>query len=683
MCGMRQKLRLGAHPDPMGTTFAIRSDIAEAIELCIFSDDTEHRITMDRVSGPIFAARVDGAGPGTEYGFRVYGPWDPAAGRRCNPAKLLLDPYARLIAGQVASNDAVLGHSLDDPSAPSEVDSAPYVMRSVVIDPGFDWGNDGPPDTPLADSVIYETHVKGFSATHPDIPEHLRGTYAGMAHPASISYLSALGVTAVELLPVHQFVQDRFLIDDGLRNYWGYNSIGFFAPHNEYAATADPVREFKGMVKHLHAAGIEVILDVVYNHTAEGSHMGPTLSLRGLDNDAYYRLTPDRTHYVNWSGTGNTIDMSNPQPLRLVMDSLRYWVEEMHIDGFRFDLATVLGRSEFEFDHWGAFFGAVSQDPVLEGVKLIAEPWDVGPNGYRVGEYPHGWSEWNDSFRDVTRDFWRSAKGSLPVFAGRLTGSEDLFGPSGRSQTASVNLITSHDGYTLADLVAYNKKHNLANGENNRDGHSDNRSWNSGAEGPTADPAVLAIRRRRQRSMLSTLLLAQGVPMLLGGDELGRTQAGNNNAYNQDNPTNWYDWSTADADLIEFTSRLISLRRNHPTFRRTQWLPDHGEPGQVAWFTPGGDQKTADDWRRDYARAVAVYLDGSSIKRFDKTVTDDDFLIMVNGSDARIDFHIPEAIGEAGWEIELHTDEGDGVTISDFTITLERFVMAVLRRPRP
>ncbi|MGD2061838.1 MAG: glycogen debranching protein GlgX, partial [Acidimicrobiia bacterium] len=484
----------------------------------------------------------------------------------------------------------------------------------------------------------------------------------------------------VDLLPIHQFVQDQHLLASGRRNYWGYNSIGFFAPHNEYSATDDPVREFKGMVKHLHEAGIEVILDVVYNHTAEGNHLGPTLAFRGIDNDAYYRLADDKSRYLNWTGTGNTLDMSNPQSLQIVMDSLRYWVSEMRIDGFRFDLATVLGRTHADFDAWGAFFGAISQDPVVSGVKLIAEPWDVGPHGYRVGEFPYGWSEWNDSFRDVTRDFWRSAKGSLPAFAGRLTGSADIFGPSGRNQTASINLITAHDGFTLADVVSYNDKHNEANGEGNRDGHSDNRSWNSGVEGPTDDPAVLTIRRRRQRSMLATLMLSQGVPMMLGGDEIGRTQRGNNNAYNQDNIISWYDWDSADRALEEFTSRLIGLRRSHPTFRRTWWLPEHGEAGQVEWFTPAGEKKSIDDWLKHYARSVTVSFDGARVVHDGEIVRDDDFLVMVNASDTDIEFTIPPEIGEVGWELVLHTDPDQDPELEDGSITLPRFVLAVLRR---
>ncbi len=680
MLRMHASSSLGAAPTADGVRFALHSDVADAVEVCLFNGTEEIRISLDRDREGVFSGHVRGISPGARYGFRVHGPWDPKSGQRCNPAKLLLDPYGRRFDGAVSSNPAIYGHDVDDPSRVSPLDSARFVMKSVVIDDAFDWGDDRSPEHSMADTVLYETHVKGITKTHPDIPAELRGTYAGLAHPVAIDHLTRLGVTAVELLPIHQFVQDQHLIDAGRRNYWGYNSIGFFAPHNGYAATDDPVREFKGMVKHLHAAGIEVILDVVFNHTAEGNHLGPTLSFRGIDNDAYYRLAEDRSLYLNWTGTGNTLDMSNPQSLQIVMDSLRYWVSEMRVDGFRFDLATVLGRTRSDFDPWGAFFGAVSQDPVLAGVKMIAEPWDVGPHGYRVGEYPPGWAEWNDSFRDVTRDFWRSTQGALPSFAGRLTGSADIFGPSGRNQTASINLITAHDGFTLADVVSYNDKHNETNGEGNRDGHSDNRSWNSGVEGPTDDPEVLTIRRRRQRSMLATLMLAQGVPMVLGGDEIGRTQRGNNNAYNQDNIISWYDWQHTDRDLMEFTSRLIDLRRSHPTFRRTWWLPEHGEAGQVEWFTPSGEKKSIDDWHKHYARSVTVSFDGARVVHDNEVVADNDFLLMANASDTEIEFTIPPVIGEVGWELALHTEPDVDLVLHNGSITLPRFVLAVLRR---
>lgn len=677
---MHDSSPLGATPTTGGMRFSLRSDVADGVELCLFDGPEEFRIAMEHTGNGVFSTTVPGISAGAVYGFRVHGPWDPKRGHRCNAAKLLLDPYGRQFVGTVGSDPSIYGHDLGDPFRISPYNSAPHMMKSVVIDSSFDWGDDRPPGHSMADTVLYETHVKGITKSHPDIPSELRGTYAGLAHPVAIEHLSRLGVTAVELLPIHQFVQDQHLIAAGRRNYWGYNSIGFFAPHNGYAATDDPVREFKGMVKHLHAAGIEVILDVVYNHTAEGNHLGPTLSFRAIDNNAYYRLGDDLSQYLNWTGTGNTLDMSNPQSLQIVMDSLRYWVSEMRIDGFRFDLATVLGRTHSDFDPWGAFFGAISQDPVLAGAKLIAEPWDVGPHGYRVGEFPHRWSEWNDSFRDVTRDFWRSAKGVLPAFAGRLTGSADIFGPSGRNQTASINLITAHDGFTLADVVSYNHKHNEANGEGNRDGHSDNRSWNSGVEGPTDDSDVLQIRRRRQRSMLATLMLSQGVPMMLGGDEIGRTQRGNNNAYNQDNFISWYDWENADRELLAFTSHLIELRRSHPTFRRTWWLPEHGEAGQVEWFTPSGEKKSIDDWHKAYARSVTVSFDGASVVHDGEVVRDNDFLVMANASDTDIEFRIPPVIGEIGWELVLHTDPEEDIELANGSVTLPQFVLAVLRR---
>ncbi|MEX1271709.1 MAG: glycogen debranching protein GlgX, partial [Acidimicrobiia bacterium] len=499
--------------------FAVWSGVAEQVHLSLFDDGIEHTFALPGRTGDVFHGHLSGVGPGLRYAFRVEGPWDPAHGDRCNPSKLLADPYARMLEGPSKERHLLRGHAPGESHLPDGRDSAPAALRSVVVDHAFDWGDDTAPAIPIADSVIYEVHVKGLTARHPDVPEELRGTYAGLAHPAVIEHLRALGVTTVELLPIQHFVHDQFLLDRGLRNYWGYNTIGFFAPHLEYAATDDPISEFKGMVRLLHAAGLEVILDVVYNHTAEGNHLGPTLAFRGYDNQAYYRLDPsNRAHYLNWTGTGNTLNLGSPVVLQLVMDSLRYWVAEMHIDGFRFDLATTLGRTHSDFDPLGAFFGAVSQDPTLRRTKLIAEPWDVGPNGYRVGQFPHRWSEWNDGYRDTVRDFWKATPSSLGSFGNAVTGSSPLFETSGRSPTASVNFVTSHDGFTLADVVAYNEKHNRANGETNRDGHSDNRSWNSGTEGPTDDGTVREIRTRRTRSMATSLLLSQGVPMLLGGD---------------------------------------------------------------------------------------------------------------------------------------------------------------------
>jgi isoamylase len=591
---------LGAIEDGNGVSFAVYSGVADAVELCVFDDGgTEHRRPLDLDEGYVWRGRVDALAPGTRYGYRVHGPYDPGSGARCNPAKLLLDPYARAISGGVEWHDDALDGA-------GETDSAPYVPRSVVCRDEFDWSGERRPDTSLVDSVIYELHVKGYTMRHPRVPRELRGTFRGLAHPAVTEHLVELGVTAVELLPVHQFVHDRFLVARGLRNYWGYQSIGYFAPHNEYGSADDgggQVDDFKAMVYGLHEAGLQVILDVVYNHTAEGSADGPTLCFRGLDNAAYYRLGSDRSQYVDDTGTGNTLDSHNPQTLRLIMDSLRYWVQEMHVDGFRFDLAATLGRGVSDFDTHSAFLEAVNQDPVLSTVKLIAEPWDIGAGGYEVGDFPPGWSEWNGRYRDTVRDFWRASQSTLPDFATRLTGSADLYG-RGRRPTASINFVTVHDGFTMADLVAYDAKHNDANGEDNRDGTDDNRSWNCGVEGPTDDPDVLALRLRQRRNLLATLLLAEGVPLLLGGDELGRTQHGNNNAYCQDNELSWVDWSLAgsDADLSAFVSRLARLRRRSPALARGRF-PGAGE---IVWFAPDGQFMQPDDWRAPYARAVGL-----------------------------------------------------------------------------
>jgi isoamylase len=677
--------QLGATPDDEGVTFAVWSSVADSITLCLFDGDGEHSLELAERTDEVFYGHVPGVGPGTRYGFRVEGPWEPAAGQRCNPAKLLLDPYARAIDGDVGDSRLLIGHNPRNQSSRDSRDSAPAMPRSVVIDPRFDWGNDHPPRTPLSASVIYETHIRGISMLHPGVPEHLRGTYAGLAHPAIIDHLLSLGITAVELLPVHQFVHDQFLRDKGLHNYWGYNTVGFFAPHAEYAATDDPVTEFKGMVKLLHSAGIEVILDVVYNHTAEGSHLGPTLSLRGIDNLAYYRLDPhNAAHYLNWTGTGNTLDLGSPVALRLVMDSLRYWTTEMRVDGFRFDLATALGRTHSDFDPLGAFFGAVHQDPMLQGAKLIAEPWDLGPSGYRVGEFPSRWSEWNDTFRDTVRDFWKGTDSTLGDFGNAVTGSSPLYESSGRKPTASVNIVTTHDGFTLRDLVSYNERHNTENGEDNHDGHDDNRSWNSGEEGPTEDPAILEIRRRRTRAMLMTLLLSQGVPMLLGGDEAGRTQQGNNNAYNQDNELSWYDWSEGDDQLTAFVCRLIRLRRKHPTFRRTSWLHEHAAPTQdlVGWFTPSGDEMTESDWNDPAGRAVALYLAGEVVHCAEGTVTDADFLLAFNASSEAVMFGVPPSIGTTGWVVEVDSIDDTRNDAISTAFAVGGFGVTVLERPR-
>ena len=591
---------LGALPDHGGVSFAVFSSVAEAVELCLFDErghETRHQLDADE--GYVWRGHVSGIGHGTRYGFRVHGPWDPEAGLRCNPEKLLLDPYARAIAGSVQWHDALNG---DDTT-----DSAPYTQRSVVTADEFDWGADAPPSVALQDSIIYELHVKGFTERHPNVPDDLRGTYRGLAHPVVIEHLHRLGVTAVELLPVHQFVHDRALVERGLRNFWGYQSIGYFAPHNEYASSGDAggqVDDFKAMVKDLHNAGLEVILDVVFNHTAEGNEHGPTLSFRGLDNGAYYRLQEGNPGgYVDDTGTGNTLDSHQPQALRLITDSLRYWVQEMHVDGFRFDLAATLGRGNADFDPHGAFLDAIGQDPVLAGVKLVAEPWDVGWGGYELGNFPPGWSEWNGRYRDTVRDFWRATDGTLPDFATRLTGSADLYG-RGRRPTASINLITVHDGFTLADLASYDVKHNDANGEGNSDGTGDNRSWNCGAEGPTSDVAVKALRRQQRRNFLATLLLSEGVPLLLAGDELGRTQLGNNNAYCQDNEISWVDWSLAGSsdDLTDLVASLTRLRLSSPALHRGRFF----KAGEIDWLRPDGEPMTPADWNEPFAHAVAA-----------------------------------------------------------------------------
>jgi glycogen operon protein len=591
----------------------------------------------------------------------VYGPWAPADGHRCNPHKLLLDPYARAVTGEVSWSPAVLPYaSAEAPDEMSEEDSAPFVPRSVVIDPAFDWEGDRPLRRPLHETLIYETHVKGFSARLPDLPEELRGTYAGLAHPASIDYLLRLGITAVELLPIHSFIHDGHLVDRGLRNYWGYNSIGFFAPHGAYAHAAEPggqVLEFKRMVKALHSAGIEVILDVVYNHTAEGNHLGPSLSFKGFDNSAYYRtVESDRRFYMDYTGTGNSLNMQHPHSLQLVMDSLRYWTLEMHVDGFRFDLAATLARELYDVDRLSAFFDIIHQDPVLNRVKLIAEPWDVGVGGYQVGNFPVLWCEWNGKYRDTTRDYWRSQEATLGEFAARLTGSADLYQDDGRKPHASINFITAHDGFTLRDLVSYNEKHNEANGEDNRDGESHNRSWNQGAEGPSDDPDIEARRARQQRNLLATLLLSQGVPMLLGGDEIGRTQGGNNNAYCQDNEISWYDWDKADQGLLDFTRQVIAFRSQHPVFRRRGWFKGRAYKGRgtadIAWFKPDGLEMTAADWREWFAKSFTVFLNGDVLRSRDergKLMRDDSFLLLFNAHVDTVTFTIPDAQWSRRW----------------------------------
>jgi isoamylase len=650
--------RLGATPEDGGVNFAVASSVAADVTVCLFDADTgaETQARLEHYDAGVWHGFVPGIGPGQAYGYRVGGPFDPARGLRCNPRKLLIDPYARAIAGVVSYGDALLGHDPSDPRRPSELDSAPYVPRSLVTDvsaQAYDWSGDTRPGRGYADTVIYELHVKGFTERHPDVPPELRGSYAGLAHEAVTGYLRDLGVTAVELLPVHEYVPEAFLIDRGLTNYWGYNSIGYFAPHQGYSAAVrggqpgGQVSEFKDMVKALHRAGLEVILDVVYNHTAEGGANGPTLCFRGLDNPAYYRLDPtDPSRYHDTTGTGNALNAGDPRTLRLIMDSLRYWLTEMHVDGFRFDLAATLGRDEQtgSFDQMSAFFDIVAQDPVVSAAKLIAEPWDVGQaDSYDLGRFPAHWREWNGRYRDSMRDFWRGRDVGVAEFATRFSGSSDLYGAARRRPTASVNLITVHDGFTVRDLVSYDGKHNEVNGEDNRDGTDDNRSWNCGVEGPTADPEISALRARQSRALLSTLLLSFGLPLLLAGDELGRTQHGDNNAYCQDNEISWVDWAAADDELRGFVRRLLALRRAHPAFRRQRFLTG-ADAADLRWYDSAGEPVTDGQWSDPTMHAIAVYLDGCDApdEAADGTpLLDDDFLILVNGWREPVAFTLP------------------------------------------
>jgi isoamylase len=659
---------LGATPLDGGTNFAVASSVAEAAEVCLFDDaGAETRVELREYDGGVWHGFVPGIGPGQAYGFRVRGPYDVARGLRCNPAKLLLDPYARGVRGEVSYGPEVFDYSWGDHDAPSSLNSAGHVPLGLVTEPGFDWGSDAPLRRDYADTVIYEAHVKGFTMRHPDVPPELRGTYAGLAHESVLEHLTGLGVTAVELLPVHQHVPEEFLLGRGLTNYWGYNTIGYFAPHAAYSAavragdrSGGEVPEFKAMVRAMHRAGLEMILDVVFNHTAEGGAGGPTLSFRGLDNPAYYRLNPaNPREYYDTTGTGNSLNAGDPVTLRLIMDSLRYWLTEMHVDGFRFDLAATLARQDGGFSPMSAFFDLIAQDPVVSQAKLIAEPWDVGQmDSYDLGRFPTLWHEWNGKYRDSMRDFWRSQRiGGLGEFARRFAGSSDLYGDDRRNPTASVNLITVHDGFTLRDLVSYDGKHNDANGESNRDGTDDNRSWNCGAEGPTIDPEVVALRGRQSRAILTTLLLSFGVPMLLGGDELGRTQGGNNNAYCQDNEISWVDWSAVDADLLSFVRGLVALRRSHPVFRRRRYLTGV-QASELGWFTPAGTPMTQADWDDGNALALGVYLDGSDAPDTGpdgQPLLDDDFLVMVNAWWEPLEFTIGDCRPGQEWVTEIDT----------------------------
>ena len=661
---------LGATYDGAGTNFAVFSEVAERVDLCLFDDDgTESRIPLPEVDGFVWHAYVPNIEPGQRYGYRLHGPYEPQAGLRCNPNKLLVDPYSKAIDGTFEWNQSLFGYKFGDPDSRNDDDSAASMPKSVVINPFFDWGNDRPPDHQYADTVVYEAHVKGLTQTHPDIPEQLRGTYAGVAHPVMIDHLKSIGITAIELMPVHHFANDSTLIEKGLSNYWGYNTVAFFAPDPKYSSAASAggqVQEFKAMVRALHEADIEVILDVVYNHTAEGNHLGPTLSMRGIDNAAYYRLVDDdKRYYMDYTGTGNSLNVGHPHALQLIMDSLRYWVIEMHVDGFRFDLAATLAREFYDVDRLATFFELVQQDPTVSQVKLIAEPWDVGPGGYQVGNFPPQWTEWNGKYRDTVRDFWRGEPATLDEFAYRLSGSADLYEHTARRPVASINFVTAHDGFTLRDLVSYHEKHNEANGEENNDGESYNRSWNCGAEGPTDDADINQLRARQQRNFLTTLLLSQGVPMICHGDELGRTQDGNNNGYCQDNALTWIDWAAADAGLLEFTRALSALRASHPVFRRRRFFSGKpvGRRGQdglpdISWFTPDGAEMTDEDWGASFAKSVAVFLNGHGIPGLDargQRVFDDSFVLCFNAHHEPIEFTLPPKEFGKDWRTVVHT----------------------------
>ncbi|MHA7141351.1 glycogen debranching protein GlgX [Arthrobacter sp. CAL618] len=688
---------LGATYDGTGTNFALYSEIADRVELCLFEDDgTETRVHLNEVDGYVWHGYLPHIVPGQKYGYRVHGPNAPEEGHRCNPNKLLLDPYAKAVHGQMDWDPALFGYNFGDENSINNDDSAPHMMLGVVVNPFFDWDGDRKPRIPYHQSVIYEAHVKGLTQLHPEVPEEQRGTYAGVAHPSVISHLQKLGITAIELMPVHQFVNDSTLQEKGLTNYWGYNTIGFFAPHNTYGSagdTGEQVQEFKAMVRELHLAGIEVILDVVYNHTAEGNHLGPTLSMRGIDNSAYYRLVEDdKKYYMDYTGTGNSLNVGNPHSLQLLMDSLRYWVTEMHVDGFRFDLASTLAREFYDVDRLSAFFELVQQDPVVSQVKLIAEPWDVGPGGYQVGNFPPQWTEWNGKYRDTVRDFWRGEPSTLGEFASRLTGSADLYEQSARRPVASINFVTAHDGFTIRDLVSYNEKHNDANGEDNNDGETHNRSWNCGEEGPTDNPEVNTLRVRQQRNFIATLLLSQGVPMLLHGDELGRTQQGNNNTYAQDSEISWIHWDQMDQPLLEFTAAVNRLRSEHPTFRRRRFFdgrPVRRGEGEalpdIVWLGTDGTVMAPEDWDTGFGRSIGVFLNGQGISGRDargQRITDQNFLLLFNASDEPVDFTLPPQEYAPTWDEVIDTAgkyaDSDAIP-AEATITLEAKSMVVLR----
>jgi glycogen operon protein len=693
---------LGSTWDGDGTNFTLFSEGAERVELCLFDENgVETRLPLEEVTAFVWHGYVRGVGPGQRYGFRVHGPHNPRDGLRFNPSKLLIDPYAKAIEGNVSWGEEVFGYPWESEEKDLDLndsDDAALIPKSVVVDESFDWEGDKPLQTPWHETVIYETHVKGYTATHPGIEPDLRGTYAGMAQPAAVEHLQLLGVTAVELLPVHHFLHPQHLVDQGLRNYWGYDSIGYFAPHSEYSASGSSgqqVREFKELVKTMHEAGIEVILDVVYNHTGEGNHLGPTLSFRGIDNAAYYRLVEeDRRYYFDFSGTGNSLNVRHPQVLKLIMDSLRYWVTEMHVDGFRFDLAAALARELYEVDRLSAFFDIIHQDPVLSRTKLIAEPWDVGEGGYQVGNFPPLWSEWNGKYRDIVRDYWRGEPATLAEFAYRLTGSSDLYESNGRKPYASINFVTVHDGFTLHDLVSYNEKHNDANGENNMDGENHNRSWNCGSEGETDAPEVRDLRERQKRNFFTTLAVSQGVPMILGGDEMSRTQFGNNNAYCQDNDISWYDWSQPDEHLalLGFARRVMEFRQRHRVFRRRKWFQGralHGaETKDIGWFNPDGHEMTEEQWVEGVVRALGVFLNGEVLPDpgpHGELLSDDSFLILFNADSAPIAFTLPSGRWGETWAAVIDTndpslEEGSVVYKSGEDVDVESHSIVILRR---
>ena len=684
---------LGASYDGAGVNFALFSQVAQKVELCLFDEeDRETRVEMTEQNSYVWHNYLPGIQPGQRYGYRVYGPYDPAKGLRCNPNKLLLDPYAKAIEGNIDGDESLYSYwfkSPEDVTSMNTLDSAPHTMKSAVVNPYFDWGNDQHPNISYHDSVIYEAHVRGMTNLNLDVPPDIRGTYAGLAYPSVIEYLRKLGVTAIELMPIHQFVNDSFLQEKGLSNYWGYNTIGFFAPHNAYSSSGqrgEQVNEFKSMVKAYHRAGMEVILDVVYNHTAEGNNLGPTLSFKGIDNGAYYRLVDnDRRHYFDTTGTGNSLLMRSPHALQLITDSLRYWVTEMHVDGFRFDLAATLARQFQEVDKLSAFFDIVEQDPVISRVKLIAEPWDLGSGGYQVGGFPSSWSEWNGRYRDCVRDFWRSQPSTLPEFASRLMGSSDLYQMNGRRPVASVNFITAHDGFTMNDLVSYNEKHNDANGEGNRDGESNNRSWNCGVEGPTTIKDVNDLRQQQMRNMFATLLCSQGIPMICGGDEVARTQQGNNNTYCQDNAISWTNWDLDDSqkDLLEFVSKLIHLRLEHPVLHRRRFFTGR-EPGdpddkipQVEWMDHTGSIMDMEDWSNTHAFSVMIYLNGSDIPEADwygNQMVDNNFILIFNAHYEPIMFTLPDERYGKKWRLVVDTHNPKGPELNyeaGFAITAQ------------